>query len=284
MAVSWGDASYTVTEGSGVKVTVLVDDDPEKRILVPIFSVGVGATGADYSVPSVVAFNAGETSATITLLAIEDEIDDDDESVRLSFGPVLPEGVTQGTPSTTEVFITDNDLAGDRLMSLVVAPKDIDGFDPEVTDYMVGMTSTVMQATITATPAQQDSIVAPDGADHRGHRDLHWGSLRHPGLLGLQRGQDRRELDLGGGRYRDLGRASPDSILDREAPEGDARHRGASLRDGGLGDRNPRYRRVGHTAGEQPRGPETLGRDLHDGSHHRHRCPGSGVPRYGNWP
>ena len=144
-------------------MTVLVDDDPEKRILVPIFSVGVGATGADYSVPSVVAFNAGETSATITLLAIEDEIDDDDddESVRLSFGPVLPEGVTQGTPSTTEVFITDNDLAGDRLMSLVVAPKDIDGFDPEVTDYMVGMTSTVTQATITVPPAPATTPAKP---------------------------------------------------------------------------------------------------------------------------
>ena len=90
MAVSFGDTSYTVTEGSGVKVTVLLDEDPEQTILVPIFSVGVGATGADYDVPVVVEFNAGETSATITLQAVDDEIDDDDESVRLGFAPTYP--------------------------------------------------------------------------------------------------------------------------------------------------------------------------------------------------
>ena len=163
VAVSFGDTSYTVTEGSGVQVTVLLDDDPEQTIRVPIFSVGVGATGVDYDVPVVVEFNAGETSATITLQAIDDEIDDDDESVRLGFGPALPEGVTQRTPATTEVFIIDNDLAGDSLLSLVVAPKDVDGFDPEVTDYMVGLASTITRATITATPAQQDATVAIDG-------------------------------------------------------------------------------------------------------------------------
>ena len=90
-------------------------------------------------------------------------MDDDDESVELAFGTSLPTGVTEGTPSTTTVSITDDDLAGDRLMSLVVAPKDIDGFDPEVTGYMVGVASTVAQATITATPAYEDATVTIDG-------------------------------------------------------------------------------------------------------------------------
>ena len=76
--------------------------------------------------------------------------------------------MTQRTPATTEVFIIDNDLAGDSLMSLVVAPKDIDGFDPEVTDYMVGLASTITRATITATPAQQDATVAIDGTQVTG--------------------------------------------------------------------------------------------------------------------
>ena len=92
-----------------------------------------------------------------------DDVDDDGESVQLAFGTSLPTGVTQGTPSTTTVSITDDDLAKDRLMSLVVAPRDIDGFDPEVTDYMVGVASTVTQATITATPAYEDATVAIDG-------------------------------------------------------------------------------------------------------------------------
>ena len=165
VAVSWGDVSYTVAEGDAVTVTVELDDDPEKAVTVPIQATGQnGATSSDYSgVPTSVTFNSGDTAKTFDFQATQDTLDDDGESVQLSFGPTLPTGVTEGAPGTATVSITDDDLAGDRLVSLVVAPKDIDGFDPEVTGYMVGVASTVSRATITATPAQPDSTVSIDG-------------------------------------------------------------------------------------------------------------------------
>ena len=167
VAVSWGDVSYTVAEGGTVTVTVELDDDPEKAVTVPIQATGQnGATSSDYSgVPTSVTFNSGDTAKTFDFQAAQDTLDDEGESVQLSFGPTLPTGVTEGAPGTTTVSITDDDLAGDRLVSLVVAPRDIDGFDPEVTDYMVGVASTVSRATITATPAQPDSTVTIDGTE-----------------------------------------------------------------------------------------------------------------------
>ena len=165
VAVSWGEVSYTVAEGDAVTVTVELDDDPEKAVTVPIQATGQnGATSSDYSgVPTSVTFNSGDTAKTFDFQAAQDTLDDEGESVQLSFGPTLPTGVTEGAPATTTVSITDDDLAGDRLASLVIAPKDIDGFDPEVTGYMVGVASAVSRATITATPAQPDSTVTIDG-------------------------------------------------------------------------------------------------------------------------
>ena len=165
VAVSWAETTYSVAEGGAVTITAELDDDPEKTVVVPITKTNQGgATSADYSgVPATITFSSGDTSKSITFTATQDAIDDDGESVQLAFGPTLPSGVTEGAPSTTTVSITDDDLAGDRLMSLVVAPKDIDGFDPEVTDYMVGVASTVIQATITATPAYEDATVTIDG-------------------------------------------------------------------------------------------------------------------------
>ena len=162
--VSFAQSSYTTPEGATVSVVVELDADPERSVTIPITATPQdGASSTDYSVPDSVTFDAGETSRAVVFTATMDDQDDDDESVQLAFGPTLPTGVTEGTPSTTTVSITDDDLAGDRLMSLVVAPKDIDGFDPEVTGYMVGVASTVTQATITATPAYEDATVAIDG-------------------------------------------------------------------------------------------------------------------------
>ena len=164
--VSFGSSTYTVVEGASVTVTVTLDLDPERTVAIPLTATNEGgATDADYSrVPASVTFERGNTSKTFTFTATDDTVDDDGERVKLAFG-TLPNGIMAGTTSETVVSITDDDLAGDRLLSLVVAPKDIDGFDPEVTDYMVGVASTVSRGTITATPGQTDSTVTIDGTE-----------------------------------------------------------------------------------------------------------------------
>ena len=121
VTVSFGAASYTVAESDDtgtanatentVEVIVTLDADPERTIVIPIEVANQGgATTADYSgVPQNVTFEAGETSKSFTFTAAHDTVDDDDESVKLSFGSSLPAGVSAGTPATSAVTITDDD-------------------------------------------------------------------------------------------------------------------------------------------------------------------------------
>ena len=53
----------------------------------------------------------------------------------------------------------------DRLATLSVSPRDIIGFDPERTDYEVGVASAVAQATITATKSHADATIAFSAPD-----------------------------------------------------------------------------------------------------------------------
>ena len=110
VTVSFGRAAYTVAEGGGVTVTVELSADPERSVTVPLTATNQGgATDADYSgVPASVTFDSGETSKTFTFTATDDSVDDDGESVLLSFG-TLPTLVSAGTPATTTVRIADDD-------------------------------------------------------------------------------------------------------------------------------------------------------------------------------
>ena len=112
VTVSFGQSAYTVAEGSSRTVTVELSADPERTVVIPIETTDQGgATAADYSgVPGSVTFTSGDTSRTFTFEATQDEVDDDDESVRLSFGASLPADVTAGTPGTSIVTITDDDV------------------------------------------------------------------------------------------------------------------------------------------------------------------------------
>ena len=113
VTVSFGDSSYTVTEGDAVEVTVTLSADPEREVTIPINETENGASSDDYSVaPRSLSFASGETSKSFTFTANDDRIDDDGESVDLAFG-ALPDGVSAGglTPSAT-VTITDDDMAG----------------------------------------------------------------------------------------------------------------------------------------------------------------------------
>ena len=112
VTVSFGAASYAVAEGSSRTVTVELSADPERTVIIPIVKTDQGgATAADYSgVPQSVTFDSGDTSMIFTFEATQDEVDDDDESVRLSFGASLPADVTAGTPAASIVSITDDDV------------------------------------------------------------------------------------------------------------------------------------------------------------------------------
>ena len=107
--VQFAQSSYSVNEGSTVNVTVQLDKNPERTVIVPIVAaVQSGASAADYSIPDNVTFNSGETQKTFTFTATEDPVDDEGEQVQLTFG-TLPTAVTKGSLAQTTVRINDND-------------------------------------------------------------------------------------------------------------------------------------------------------------------------------
>ena len=114
--VEFDRVTGTVAEGGGgITFTVRLSADPERTITIPIrVAHHDGASSLDYtlSVDGVAAtsvtFNSGEQSKQIMLTAVDDEIDDDGESVTLGFGG-LPGGVAAGTVNEVTVSITDTD-------------------------------------------------------------------------------------------------------------------------------------------------------------------------------
>ena len=110
--VSYEKSSYTVDEGSSVTVTVKLDAAPERQVIIPIETEDLGgASNADYSgVPASVTFAPTDIENEITFTAATDSVDDDEESVKLTFGSTLPDRVSAGSISETTVSITDDDV------------------------------------------------------------------------------------------------------------------------------------------------------------------------------
>ena len=147
VAVQFGVSAYSVTEGGTVPLTVTLDVDPERTVTVPLTVTDQhGASPADYSgVPAGVTFDSGEISKTITFSATQDDVDDDGESVKLTFGTPPPR-VSAGTVNESTVNIRDDD-------------------DPQVsvsfgaTSYSVAEGSSVtLRVTLSADPARSVAI------------------------------------------------------------------------------------------------------------------------------
>ena len=79
----------------------------ERTVTVPLTVTDQdGASPADYSgVPASVTFNSGEVLKTFTFSATRDDVDDDGESVKLTFGTPLPARVSAGTGNESTVNI-----------------------------------------------------------------------------------------------------------------------------------------------------------------------------------
>ena len=94
------------------EVTVTLGDSFEtKTVTLPLTATGNGgATAADYSgVPGSLVFAPGETTKTFTVAVTDDDVDDDDESITLSFGTLPTTVKTGGTHETATITIRDDD-------------------------------------------------------------------------------------------------------------------------------------------------------------------------------
>ena len=155
VTVSFDQTTYTVNEGSAVTVTVRLNKDPERTVTIPIETTDQGgATSADYSgVPGNLTFNAGETEKTITFAATDDDIDDNNEKVVLSFGTLTDDRVTKGSSAT--VTIVDDDTRG-----VTVVPQKLNVPEGESNTYTVVLTSEpTADVTVTVGGASGDVTV-----------------------------------------------------------------------------------------------------------------------------
>ena len=115
--VEFDRVTGTVAEGGdAITFTVTLSADHADTIIIPIrVAHHDGASSSDYTLlvdgveATSVTFNKGERSKQITLTAVDDEIDDDGESVTLGFGGLPSGGVAAGTDNEVTVSITDND-------------------------------------------------------------------------------------------------------------------------------------------------------------------------------
>ncbi len=168
VTVSFGSAAYTVAESDDpgtpgvtentIEVTVTLSADPERTVVIPIEKANQGATTADYSgVPQNVTFDSGDTSEAFTFTAETDTVDDDGESVKLSFGATLPDGVSSRTPATSTVTITDDDVPSVTVSFGSAAYTVAESDDSDTTD----VTENTVEVTVTLSADPERTVVIP---------------------------------------------------------------------------------------------------------------------------
>ena len=182
VTAQYGQSDYTVAEGGTLEVTVTLSEDPLQEKVVPISATGQdGATSADYSVPSSVTFGEGDTSKTITFAATDDTEDDDDESVLLSFGSVLPDRVSEGSPNEATVNIADDD-------------------DPHVTvmfaqaDYVVVEGETVLVRVALSADPERTVVIPLTATNQGGASSTDYSSV--PSSVTLSAGETSRTFEF----------------------------------------------------------------------------------------
>ena len=139
--VTFGDSSYTVDEDVGaVTISLELDRATRRSVTIPLITAYGGTlSSADYSgVPESVTFLVGQQVLTINISIVDDEDDDDGETLYVAIIDE-PDYVLYGDHTATAIHITDND---------VVRPTE---------------TTTVWSATLTV--GESDSILGYDATD-----------------------------------------------------------------------------------------------------------------------
>ena len=111
VSASFVTTSSTATEGgSPARLTIRLNAIPRRTVTIPLTATPAGgADTGDYLAPTSVTFGYVDRERILTVTAIDDDVDDDGESVVLGFGESLPGAVSVGTHATATVTLADND-------------------------------------------------------------------------------------------------------------------------------------------------------------------------------
>ena len=119
MEVTFADAELEAKEGlyeigsvATVRVQLSRPRNKESTVVIPITVTRHGTTtAADYAgagIPSSITFLPGQTEYSFRVRAVNDDIDDDDEYLTLTFG-TLPELVDSGDQASVRIDLVDDD-------------------------------------------------------------------------------------------------------------------------------------------------------------------------------
>ena len=124
-AVSLAASPNPVAEGAPVTVTATLSQALADDVTIPLTLTPGSAEAGDYGPLAGIAIDAGSTTGTGEVTTADDA-DADDETFTVALGS-LPASVAQGTPSSVEVTISDDDVAAPaprRPGPIDVAPGD----------------------------------------------------------------------------------------------------------------------------------------------------------------
>ena len=126
VTAQFGAATYTAVEGgSAAEVTLTLDADPHRTVSIEFLVTPDGGADsgdvANHGVTHTVTFASGETAASFTVEAEDDDFyDGNDNDELVVFVPVksgISPGVTMGAPRTATVALVDNEfLTGSSLV------------------------------------------------------------------------------------------------------------------------------------------------------------------------
>ncbi len=114
----------TIEEGEEASVTATMSRALESNVTIPLNLIADTATPDDYEIQSTepqVIINRGQTRGNIRILAENDHLIEGDERFTLELGP-LPPSVNEGVPSSVQITIRSDDVAGiDAETSVVIS-------------------------------------------------------------------------------------------------------------------------------------------------------------------
>ena len=180
--VNFDSATYTVAEGGNAAIQIVLSDDPEQDVTVPVTATEQdGASDQDYSLSATsVTFMSGETRKTIIFTAAQDTVDDNGEKVKLAFGSITGIG-RPGTTRETLVSITDDD-------------------DPEVkvsfgaASYTVAEGNTVTVKVVLSADPERSVTIDIDSANENGAEDTDYSGI--PETVTFDEGETEQEFTV----------------------------------------------------------------------------------------
>ena len=108
LTASFASSSYSVREGSTVKIRVNLDPASDRRQSITFDAASETGTVRIFDVPSSLDFEPGDEAIYLVFSARHDD-DKNDETVTVSFGASMPTKVAAGTVNSTTVTIRDDD-------------------------------------------------------------------------------------------------------------------------------------------------------------------------------